>query len=136
MSAQTRGLAGTCGSWHLLAMEYRVAEGKPQTASSSCSFLCRSVAFLLKARLTCAMLGLRTTSMLACSNKCYKERLSIQNVYPRGAISELGLRSVLEFLFFINVNGSNLFSTNDSSQTRSNSAKVRCRQVQLDRLNS
>ncbi len=69
------------------------------------------------------------------SNKLYKERLARLNLFS------LEKRCYEENLYtecfkilkgFTNVDANRLFIIDDSSRTRSNGVKLRCRQIQLD----
>ncbi len=67
-------------------------------------------------------------------NKSYEERLASLNLFSLG---KRRLRGKLIECFkilkgFTNVDASKLFSVNDTSRTRSNGVKLRCKQVQLD----
>ncbi len=64
-------------------------------------------------------------------SKSYEERLASLNLFSlekrrlKGKITEC-------FKGFTNVDASKLFSVDDTSRTRSNGVKLRCKQVQLD----
>ncbi len=67
-------------------------------------------------------------------NKSYEERLASLNLF---SLEKHQLRGKLNEYFkilkgFINVDASKLFSVDDTSRTRSNGVKLRCKQVQLD----
>ncbi len=67
-------------------------------------------------------------------NKSYEERLASLNLF---SLEKRRLRGKLIECFkilkgFTNVNASKLFSVDDTSRTRSNGVKLRCKQVQLD----
>ncbi len=67
-------------------------------------------------------------------NKSYEERLASPNLL---SLEKRRLRSKLIECFrilkgFTNVDASKLFSVDDTSRTKSNGVKLRCKQVQLD----
>ncbi len=67
-------------------------------------------------------------------NKSYEERLARLNLF---SLEKRRLRGKLIECFkiikgFTNVDASKLFSVDDTSRTRSNGVKRRCKQVQLD----
>ncbi len=78
---------------------------------------------------------LRATKMItSLRNKSYEERLASLSLF---SLEERRLRGKLIECFkilkgFTNVEASKLFSVDDTSRTRSNSVKLRCKQVQLD----
>ncbi len=77
----------------------------------------------------------RATKMsLSLRHKSYEERLARLNLF---SLEERRLRGKLIVCFkilkgFTNVDANRLFITDDSSRTRSNGVKLRCRQLQLD----
>ncbi len=77
----------------------------------------------------------RATKMItSLRNKSYEERLARLNLFSlekrllRGKISECF--KIINV--FTSVDASKLFSTDNTSRTRSNGVKLRCKQVQLD----
>ncbi len=68
-------------------------------------------------------------------NKSYEERLASLNLF---SLEKRRLRGKLTECFkilkgFTSVDASKLFSVYDTSRTRGNGVKLRCKQVQLDR---
>ncbi len=77
----------------------------------------------------------RATKMItSLRNKSYEERLASLNLF---SLEKRRLRGKLIECFkifkgFTNIDASKLFSIDNTSRTRSNGIKLRCKQVQLD----
>ncbi len=72
--------------------------------------------------------------IISLRNKYYEERLASLNLF---SLEKRRLRGKLTECFkilkgFTNVDASKLFSVDDTSRTRTNGVKLRCKQVQLD----
>ncbi len=66
-------------------------------------------------------------------NKSYEERLARLDLFSlKNVASEENLSCSKILTGFTNVDANRLFIINDSSRTRSNGVKPRCRQIQLD----